>query len=276
LIKQNNIIIVFFLGLLISQNDVIASGHPLLEDKFVISGGAFFSKNHTEMSVDSSTGQVGTNIHIEDDLDYDKSYTIPFASFSWRFGERFRFGLEYFEIDRDNSSQLDKSIHWGDYTFNTNALVKSNFDVAVARTVLGYSFIKDAKKELGIGVGAHLMYFDAKLSGEVNLNGQTVFTQGERVDGIAPLPNIGIYGNYAFNDRWLVSGRLDWFGAKIKDYRGDLVSVDMAIHYQAFKNVGFGANYRLLNLTIDADKDNWEGDAKYEYRGPSLFVTVNF
>ena len=252
-----------------------ASGHPLMDSTFQASFGAFFPKSNTEFSLDSSNGRIGTTIDFEDDLGFDEHSTLPFATFDWRITDRVRLNLEYFEIDRDSKTQIEKTINWGDLTFDTGAQVKAKWDVSVARIFLGYSFYKNTNIELGAGGGIHFMYFDAKLSGDVSVNGNTLHAE-EKADGIAPLPNIGIYGKYAFTDKWLVSSRVDWFGAEIGDYDGDLWSVDAAIQYQAFENVGFGLNYRFLDLDIDADSSDWTGNANYQYHGPSVFMTVNF
>lgn len=260
---------------LISTQVIVASGHPLMDSKFQASLGAFFPESSTDLSLDSSNGQPGTSIDFEDDLGFDENSTLPFVSFDWSITDRVRLNLEYFKIDRDSKAQIDKTINWGDLTFDTGAQVKANWDVSIARIFLGYSFYKNTDIVLGAGAGLHLMYFDAKLSGDVSLDGNTLYGE-ERVDGVAPLPNIGFYGKYAVTDKWLLSSRLDWFGAEIGDYEGDLWSIDAAIQYQAFKNVGFGLNYRFLDINVDANSSDWTGDAKYQYHGPSVFMTVNF
>ncbi len=87
---------------------------------------------------------------------------------------------------------------------------------------------------------------------------------------------IGFYTAYAFSPKLLVSGRADWFSAKVGDYKGGLTSLVADVQYQAFKNVGFGAGYHYLTVDIEVNKDSWHGEADFTYNGPKLFMTVNF
>ncbi len=120
------------------------------------------------------------------------------------------------------------------------------------------------------------MDLDAQISGNASIDGNDVgyVTQGN--DFLAPLPNIGGYGAYAFSSKLIATARVDWFSASIGDYSGGLLSMGADVQYQAFENVGFGVGYHYLNVDISVDTEDWKGEADYTYHGPKLYMTVNF
>ena len=150
-------------------------------------------------------------------------------------------------------------------------------DMDIARLFYGYSFVKDDNKEFGAGIGLHYATLDMSLAGNATINDELVIDVEEGIDDWAVLPNIGIYGNYALSPKWLIGGRLDWMGASIGDYEGELWNTEVAVQYQAFKNFGVGVSYRYLKLDISTDnRDKGDWAADLEYSGPSLFLTANF
>jgi len=148
--------------------------------------------------------------------------------------------------------------------------------VSVLRAFYGYSLYKTEQAEFGIGGGLHLLDIEAELAGAASINGKAATFQSESSDLLAPLPNVGIYGGYAFSPKWHVGAYADWFSLEYGDYGGSLTGLGANVQYQAFKHVGFGLGYQFLNIDIDVDKSDWKGRADFSYQGPSVFMMVNF
>ncbi|MFK5894337.1 MAG: hypothetical protein QM504_14035 [Pseudomonadota bacterium] len=251
--------------------------HPLLSDDFSGSLGWFYASTETNLSANGRiNGDIGDIIDFENDLGFDDSSSIFLGDFKWRFAESFHLSFEYLSINRDASAVLNKDISWDDNDFAAGASVDSSFNVNVSRLFVGYSFMQSKQMELGAGIGLHFMDMEAQLSGNATVNGVPVGHVIKGEDFLAPLPNIGFYGAYAFSPRFIATGRADWFSAKIGDYDGTLTSLAADIQYQAFKHVGFGAGYHYLNVDITATKGSWNGQADYSYHGPKIFMTINF
>jgi len=117
---------------------------------------------------------------------------------------------------------------------------------------------------------------EAQITGNALVNGIPTSNATEKEDLLAPLPNIGGYGAYAFSSKLIATGRVDWFSASIGDYSGSLVSMSADIQYQLFENIGFGVGYHYLSVDISVDTTDWIGDADYSYHGPKLYMTINF
>ena len=53
----------------------------------------------------------------------------------------------------------------GDTTFPIDAQMISKFDFSDARVSVGYSFFKTVDKELGVALGAHVIWYNVGMSG---------------------------------------------------------------------------------------------------------------
>ena len=132
----------------------------------------------------------------------------------------------------------------------------------------GYNFIKDRNYEVGAGLGIHVA--DLELSISESSVGKSA------ASGTAPLPNIGIYGAYAFSDKWLIRGKADWLDMSIDEYDGTLTNASVSLQYQAFDNFGLGLLYRYVDFEIEKDQEILDWSANMTFEGPSIFITTNF
>jgi len=245
--------------------------HPSQNSVLQLGGGAFFSSTEYKASFDS-VGD-GSDEADFDKLGMNKDKTVPFGFLRWRFTDRWRFEANYFSTDNDGSASTP-DIEWGDAIFNGKVSISN--DTKLARAAVGYSFLKNDRAELGAGAGLHYLDWEAKLTGDATINGEPVFsfTEPASVSGFAP--NLAFFGNYAFNEQWLLTGRFDWISADINNFSGSLKRFGAAIMYQPFKHVGFGAGYDYLDVDVGYKKNDKKTSINGNVYGPQLFVTLNF
>src|SRR5262252_3583689 len=211
------------------------TSNPALNDPFWIAAGVFYPKTTTTARLDSSRLGVGTSVDFEQALGLKDQETVPDIAARWRFAEHWRVEVEYFDFNRNGDRTLDRQIQWGDQVFQVNAQVHSKFDFSDTRISVGWSFYKTPDKELGVGLGFHMADYNASIS-TANLganNGKV----------LAPLPVLSVYGQFALNNQWAVSTRLDRFSLKYGDYDGNITALGMDLNYQPFRYVGFGLAY---------------------------------
>lgn len=249
--------------------------HPLLTDTFTGSLGWFSTSNDTKIEVGSNTSD-NSGIDFENDLGFDDNTNVGLANFQWRFTENFRLSLEYTGIHRNAKETLLIDIEWEDLTFHPGSKVSTDLDTDVYRVFVGYSFLNAKNYELGVGLGLHLMDLSMQIKGNASTNNGSISYQTDSVSVLAPLPNVGIYGAYAFSPKIIITGRFDWLSANTGDYSGSITSLSADIQYQAFKNLGIGIGYHYFGIDIDVSASDWKGSADYSYHGPKLFMTFNF
>ena len=242
--------------------------HPALRDRFYFGVGAFFPQTTTQAQLESNRVGVGTSVDFEQSLDMARSKTVPSFFGRWRFGERWRLDVEYFELNRTGDRTTDQAIQWGELVIPAGSGVTSQFDFSDLRVSVGYSFFRTQDKELGVAFGLHAASYDIRLS---------TLTQGsDGEDVLAPLPVLSLYGQFALTDQWAVGSRLDRFSLSYDKYDGSLTSLGLDLLYQPFRHVGFGAGYRGLFIRMEAAGDRATLRFRQTFEGPLLFVNASF
>ena len=218
--------------------------------------------------LNSASGARGTSISFEEDLNLTDRKTMPAILAAVRLGERWKVEGEYFSLHRSGSRSVSKTIDWGDNTYPIGATVSSEFDSDIFRLSVGYSFIKDSQRELGVALGLHVTDFKASLSAAA------VGVRSE--DALAPLPTIGLYGAYAFTPKWLLSGRLDYFSLDYEDYEGRLVNFTAGVDYRFSRHFGIGLGFRHVDYDVTLTKTHYNGGIQYKFNGPVFYAVTSF
>ena len=242
--------------------------HPALEDKWSFGLGAFFPNTATQAQLTSNTTGLGTSIEFEDTFNMDRSKTVPVFYARWRINQRWRIDAEYFQLNRSSERVIDREIRWGDRVFPINTTVASTFDFSDLRVSAGYSFFRRPDKELGVGLGLHMAWYDVSL--------RTPASSGEGQDVLAPLPVLSIYGNFALTDRWAVGGRLDRFSLEYDKFSGGITQLALDLQYQPFKHVGFALGYRGLVIRAEVEEARVTGKFRQVFSGPMASVNVSW
>lgn len=242
--------------------------HPALQDRFSIGAGFFFPSTTTQASLTSNATGIGTTVNFEDSLDMARSKTVPTFYGRWRINQRWRIDAEYFQLNRSSERVIDRQINWGDRVFAANTTVASKFDFSDLRVSAGYSFFRTPDKELGVGLGLHMAWYDVSLNSPA--------TSGEGQDVLAPLPVLSIYGNFALTDRWAVGARLDRFSLEYDKFSGGLTQFALDLQYQPFRHVGFALGYRGLLIKGEVEEDRVTGKFRQTFSGPMLSMNVSW
>ena len=253
---------------LAGQADVDWGLNHEFNDAFVFSLGASYFRTNGQAQLNSTTSGLGTLIDLQDTLGLSGEAAGPYASFRWRMSDRWRLEASYVWISESGSKSLNQDIHWGDVTFPINTDVSSKFNFSDLRTSVGYSFYKTSDKELGVGLGLHVLSYQLSLS-SLNLG-----TEAGNV--LAPLPVLSAYGGFALNEHWSVTARLDWLSLTYQQYHGGITSVGFDVLYQPFQHIGFGAGWRGLTVNFEATSGRFVGKLEQSLQGPQLFVTASF
>jgi hypothetical protein len=286
-ILTNLMVIIFVMPSLFSQNentgksqiyslstDSIDKKNPILTAKFLINTGFYFPSKNFNISADGSSDN--NEIDFDETFDLKKSETTFAFNFLWRFGEKWHGSVEYFGVSSQNSKIIDREIEWEDDVFSAGAEVAASIKLNMFRIFFGRIISTGEQHEFGAGLGTHTMDIKTSLAGEVYVDESNTNFERKSVGIVAPLPNIGFWYFYAPTEKWALTARIDWFGIKIDNFSGSLWNLAPGVKYQAFKNIGFGLNYRYLTTKVDIDKEKWHGGVNFDFHGPLFTVSANF
>lgn len=246
---------------------------PWFVRRFKVTAGIFLPVNNTKIKVGSNNNSFGTEIDFEDNLGFKKTTATFLSNFQWRASRRSRFDVGYFHLDRSTSYQLQKTVEFGDHTYPVNASVDSYFKINMFLFSYGYAIFLKPKYELGVMIGTHTLSTDLgiKLTGEtaqLGYNDKFKFT--------APIPDFGIWGGYALSDKFVINGNVNYLSIKVNDFKGEIISYNLALMYQVFPDLDLALGYTGMNFTVDMVKNRLNGYLKWGYNGPSLTASYAF
>ena len=257
-----------------------AEKHPLLTDKFVFTGGLFLPTKEVKLSVNGES--------IDNDIDLGKAFDIKHyqstynLGFDWRFSRKWKLSADYFRMKNVKVAELKEPIEWEDYIFDGE--VEVGIDIGVLRTMVSRIISQGDKHELGVGIGFHIMPISIYVEGEATLIGPDgeVSTDVDRqnLSVTAPLPDFGLYYNWAPTSKWFFSADVDFLYIAIGDYKGWLWDLNAGVKYQIVDFFGVGVNYKYYSIDFEVDKGktvgDWQGSIGVSYSGPMFLVHFNF
>ena len=248
--------------------------HPRLTDRFLFSAGAFVPEKNLKLRIDGNLPSI--DIDFDEGLGLSSEETTGSGELRWRFGEKWSASGQYFKTKDSATVTLTEDINWEDYVLKVGSNIGAGVEFSVARMFFGREFSSGQNHEFGLGLGLHWLEISAFAEGEFFLNDESTGFRRESVSADAPLPNIGGWYWYALSPRWLLTTRLDWFGASIGDYSGDLWNANAGVSFQAWRNLGVSLSYQFFKLDVDIDKSDWHGGANLTYHGPFLSLNLNW
>ncbi len=208
---------------------------------------------------------------MEDDLGLQSSTTIARLDGHWWLSRRNRLDFSVFNFSRDGTRTINETIDFGDRTFAINTVVNStaaSLDIAKA----AYTFAPVIKERGFVGLTAGLYVAQTMLS----LSEATLGT-AQTEDLTAPLPVIGVRGQYAITDRIKLRGALEVFGIDTGDVSGHLNDFNIAADYGFGKRFAVGLAYNDVAMNIDASEggSGFSGALDWGYSGWLLYLNVD-
>lgn len=246
---------------------------PWHNRRFKVSAGGFFPVNNTIVKIEGNNGNAGTAVDLEDDLGFSKSTASFLGTFDWRISKRSRLGFEYFVLDRTATKTLQREINFGDNTYEVNGRVRGTFNVQIARIAYGYAILSKPKYQAGLLVGAHVLFTDLGLE----LVGETQsIEKHDKFDFTAPLPDVGIWGEFVLGKRWGLYANVNYLAAQIDDTDGRIISYGLTVLYNVHNNFSLTAGYTGLNFRVDTIQERLNGYLKWGYNGPTIMAVYTF
>jgi len=237
-------------------------------DRFSLSLGVFITDRDTKTRFDSSVGE-GTDTDFERDLGMDASDTVFRADGYFRLTEKHRIDFSVFDLSRKASKPIERDIQWGDTLYSIDTVIESKVDLGIYKLAYTYSLIQQDKGYLGATIGLHIT--DTKTS----LAEQTL-GQAEIGQLTAPLPVIGLRGEYALSDRWAFRASGEFFFVEYDNIDGSLVDLYAGFDYSVLDNLSLGIGFNSVTMAVDATKSKFKGTLDWQYSGALVFLKFNF
>lgn len=244
-------------------------------EKFNVQAGAFFASLDDKVQV--GVGGVGVTIDVEETLGMEAQNTSFRVGGSYRIGEerRHRVDLEYFYFNRDSNKTLNKEIILDNVTYSAGTNVDATFNFQIVKAAYSYSFFQDDRMDLAASIGLFVM----PLKFEVTATGAG--GKKTELDFTAPLPVLGLRGDFAITPKWFLRTKLEFFYLEYQNFTGSLMDTNIAVEYNPWKNWGFGFGVENFRLRMSAEGNdypniNFNGDVKMGFIGAQLYARYFF
>ena len=238
-------------------------------DKFGVSLGWFFTDRETDTRFDSTIGSPGTDVDLEEELGLDKTDSAFRVDGYYRFAEKHQINFSVFDLSREATTQIQEDISWDDTVFLLDTVLTTEFDLVIYKIDYTWRFMQRDKGYLGLTAGLYIADFDFDLF-------TTNIDLFERAGATAPLPVIGLRGEYNFSEKWSFQADGEIFFFEYENWDGSLYDVYAGLEYQWFEHMGIGVGVNAVKMDLGVTKTVLSGDLDWEYTGALLFVRFNF
>ena len=244
-------------------------------ERFSLSLGGFIANFNSDVTLGGKELGAGINVDVEDALGLDTSLTVFRGDALFRLGSsrRHRIDLNYYDLRRSSTKNMQAQIEIGDKVFPIGTTVDSFFNIKVIRGGYSYSLIQDERFDFGLGLGLFIMPI------EVGVKAVGIGATEESIT--APLPTVVLRFDFAITPKWFLRQSIEAFYLEAGDFRGALYSASISVEYKPWKNFGIGAGYNSFDLRIKADGNDYPnikltGKIEFSYSGLLLYGKVFF
>jgi hypothetical protein len=239
-------------------------------DRFVARiGGAYVFNTDTEIRADRTDGILGSSIDLGRDLDVEEESWNPRADITWRFAPNHALELGYYAFEHEGSRPISRDLNFRDQTFTTGTSVDTTWEVELMRLEYLYSFYRNDKVDLGVGIGAYGLGTEASLVAPV-------LGQSQTADVLAPLPVGAFRLDYNINSKLKFITAVDLFFINQGDYEGSLTDVRFLLEHQTFKHLGFGIGFDRTAIDVEAANEDWTGSITSNWNSALAYAAFKF
>jgi hypothetical protein len=205
----------------------------------------------------------------------DSSYWL---TLTWRFADS-RWGGWFgsWEYDVTGARQWeDELVIPGEETIPVGAYVTSEFDAAWYIVEATYSFHRSETVDAGIGFGLHTVDLKTTLTAQIQADDDTAELVREKLNTLAPLPNLLAYVHWEFAPRWRLLARYGWFGMDYKKHSGRMTNAHAMLDYKLSPNWSLGMGYQFVDLELKTQKKDYLKIYDIEFSGPMAYARAIF
>ncbi len=239
------------------------------DERFSLSLGVFITDRDSETRLDVTDGPSGTPVDLETDLGLDRSDSVFRLDGYFRFNEKHRIDFSAFDLSRTATKRIEKEIDWEGTIFPIDATVNGEFDLNIYKLAYTWSFMRWEKGYIGLTGGLYVADIGTRLSAE-NIGDR------EGGDVTAPLPVVGLRGEYRFAEKWSFRASGEFFALEYQDFDGSLIDLYAGVDYQLFDRAAIGLGLNSVRIDVGVQDNDLNASLDWRYDGGLLFFKFDF
>jgi hypothetical protein len=253
----------------------------LLVDPFVLDLGGFIVSSNINGSLSGNANTENRNLNFDQTFGTNADTTRVRADFLWRITARQAVRFSYFNDSVSGTRGLDQDVPWGDYTFlaGTQATAKTSFNVYEG--TYEYAFLNERDYKLAVSGGLHVDDLTIKISGDASVTmpdgtvkSASYSTKSNSVT--APLPVVGLSGEWAATSHLYVEGSAEVFGLRYQGIDGHWTLLWAGASWMFTHHFGVGVAYNRFQTNLNLNKGSFNGSLDFGYQGAVLYFKAGF
>lgn len=216
------------------------------------------------------------DINFDKVLGLEESGTTAFLSYNWRFKEKWSLNAFYSKMEVDGKKIATKDFNYNGEEYTAGVLLETDFGLDTYLIAANYSFIRDDRKEFGVGLGLHAFDIDSTIGATVGVDGQEQAGNRTNSQITAPLPNLRAYGTFLITDRWEISAAAGWLSFNYEDFGGDYLFLTAFTEYRFTEHFGIGLSYQIAEIDVTHKDNQGREEFNIDLLGPSIYLTYGF
>ncbi|MCG9714865.1 hypothetical protein L1D29_18865 [Shewanella insulae] len=257
---------------------------------FSVTLSGFYSNSDSGIVVQNPNLGTDFTLDFENDLTLVEKELLPTLELAYWFNQDHGVYLDWKRLDREARNRaISKPYEYTEvnsgqtYLVQAGADISTIFNVDILRLGYRYNLYSDEEVDLTLLAGLHLMWLKLQFVGEI---GACLDEECRVVDinpksnalteVTAPLPDLGLQGRYRFNDRWSLSGWLQYFYVSLGDTKGQLFDFSAGVNYRLSDSLDLELGYKYYKIDVEVEKDLADFDIYYGFKGPALSLTYKF
>jgi hypothetical protein len=280
--RATGLVVALSLAALPTLSSAESSQDSLLNNTFKVDLGTFLVSSDTKVRIDGDAGEAGTEIDFDSDIDYGDQTRLRLDAY-WRFAEKHKIRLLYFNNSMDRDWTTDREVTIGDSVFPVNATLSTDNKFTVTEVAYEYAFLRKPTWELAATGGIHWIKFSFDVAGEGSCTGGDcepgggISFRSENHEANGPLPVLGLHGMWEFSPTWYLDGQAQFFKAKVDKFDGSVVDTRLTATKMFGRNFGVGAGWNRFVTRVDVDDGgDFSGSLHWGYQGFLFYVTGAF
>lgn len=203
---------------------------------------------NSNIRVDGSNGE-GTDLDAEDDLGMEKSKFEPRFAMRWKPGRRHELELGYQFARRDAEKTLERSIDFGDSTYNLGANLKTTFNSDQIFFAYRFAFMAKERTQIGASLGLGALLLDVGLEALGTGTDPRQFTVEKKVTG--PLGSLGLFGRFLAGERWRFEAEARAVKIAIDRFDARVIEIGGGVRYHFSPSFALDAGYSGSGIKVD-------------------------
>lgn len=238
-------------------------------EKASLSLSVFLTHRDSSTRLDGSTVDPGTDVDLENDLGLDRSDSVFRVDAFYNFNEAHRIDVSWFDLSRTSSKEVERDIEWNGTLFPIDTAINSEFDLDIYKLAYTWSFLRKDGNFLGATAGLYIADTGTTLSAD-SIGAREV------TSATAPLPVIGLRGQYFFAQKWSVRASGEFFFFEQNDWEGDLVDLYLGVDYELSRRMAVGLGFNSVTFDLGVSRENFTGQLDWGYSGALVFLRGRF